>query len=37
MFSPWRYNVDAAATSLLERRGWVRPDGDAYPTGHDLV
>jgi thioredoxin reductase len=37
MFSPWRYNVDAAAASLLERHGWVRPDGDAYPTGHDLV
>jgi thioredoxin reductase len=37
MFSPWRYNVDATATALLERRGWVRPDGDAYPTGHDLV
>jgi thioredoxin reductase len=37
MFSPWRYNVDAAATSLLERHGWVRPEGDAYPTGHDLV
>src|SRR5688572_33308747 len=37
MFSPWRYNIDAAATSLLERHGWVRPDGDAYPTGRDLV
>jgi thioredoxin reductase len=37
MFSPWRYNVDAAAAALLERHGWVRPDGDGYPTGHDLV
>ena len=37
MFSPWRYNVDTAATTLLERHGWVRPDGDAYPTGRDLV
>ncbi len=37
MFSPWRYNVDAEASVLLERHGWVRPDGDAYPTGHDLV
>jgi thioredoxin reductase len=37
MFSPWRYNVDAAATALLDRYGWVRPDGEAYPTGHDLV
>ena len=37
MFSPWRYNVDAAAAALLERHGWIRPDGDGYPTGHDLV
>jgi thioredoxin reductase len=37
MFSPWRYNVDAAAAALLERHGWMRPDGDGYPTGHDLV
>ena len=37
MFSPWRYNVDAAAATLLERHGWVRPDGDAYPTGRDVV
>jgi thioredoxin reductase len=37
MFSPWRYNVDAAAIALLERHGWVPPDGDAYPTGFDLV
>jgi thioredoxin reductase len=37
MFSPWRFNVDAAAVAILERHGWVRPDGDAYPTGRDLV
>jgi thioredoxin reductase len=37
MFSPWRYNVDAAAAALLERHGWVRPEDHAYPTGHDVV
>jgi thioredoxin reductase len=37
MFSPWRYNVDTAAATLLERHGWVRPEGDTYPTGRDLV
>ena len=37
MFSPWRYNIDTAAMALLERHGWVMPDGDAYPTGHELV
>ena len=37
MFSPWRYAVDGAAAALLERRGWVRPDADAYPTGRDVV
>ncbi len=37
VFSPWQYNVDAAARRLLESSGWVIPDEDAYPTGHDLV
>ena len=37
MFSPWRFGVDAAAGRLLERHGWVRPDGDRYPTGRELV
>jgi thioredoxin reductase len=37
MFSPWRFNVDGEAAALLERQGWVRPDGDAYPTGRELV
>jgi thioredoxin reductase len=37
MFSPWRYAVDAAAGAILEARGWVRPDGDSYPTGRDVV
>ena len=37
MFSPWRFNLDRAATALLDRRGWARPDDDAFPTGRDLA
>ena len=37
MFSPWKYNVDATAAEILERQGWVRPDGETYPTGRELV
>ena len=37
MFSPWKFNVDTAAAAILERHGWVMPEGDAYPTGRELV
>jgi thioredoxin reductase len=37
MFSPWKYNVDPAAATMLARHGWPMPDGDEFPTGHDLV
>ncbi|MFS8048763.1 FAD-dependent oxidoreductase [Rhizobium sp. BR 314] len=37
VFSPWRYNIDAAARSLLENAGWQGPDGDALPTASDIV
>jgi hypothetical protein len=37
MFSPWAFNTDAAARALLEAEGWAAPDGDAYPTGGDIV
>ncbi|WP_129337687.1 FAD-dependent oxidoreductase [Cellulomonas endophytica] len=37
LFSPWRYDVDAAARRLLEATGWVAPDPDALPTGDELV
>lgn len=37
LFSPWRYDVDAAARRLLEPAGWTSPDGDALPTGGELV
>jgi hypothetical protein len=37
LFSPWEYDVDAAAVRLLERTGWQHPDRDALPTGAELV
>jgi glycine/D-amino acid oxidase-like deaminating enzyme len=37
MFSPWRYNIDAAARGLLEAEGWAAPEAEAYPTGAELV
>jgi thioredoxin reductase len=37
MFSPWKFNVDGTAAALLERQGWIRPDGEGYPTGGELV
>ena len=36
-FSPWRYNIDAAARALLEAEGWRAPDPEAQPTGAELV
>ncbi|RKS76702.1 thioredoxin reductase [Actinomadura pelletieri DSM 43383] len=37
LFSPWRYDIDAAARRLLEPTGWTPPDPDALPTGGELV
>ena len=37
MFSPWEFNVDAAAEKLLEDTGWERPADDELPTGGELV
>ena len=37
LFSPWRYNIDTAARRLLAAAGWTAPDGDALPTGHEIV
>jgi hypothetical protein len=37
LFSPWRYNVDRAATALLEDNGWVAPDPDVLPTAGEVV
>ncbi|NGY61221.1 lysine N(6)-hydroxylase/L-ornithine N(5)-oxygenase family protein [Lentzea sp. NEAU-D13] len=33
LFSRWSELVDPAAARLLEPTGWVKPDGDGYPTG----
>jgi thioredoxin reductase len=36
MFSPWRYNIDAAAARLLAGSGWTPPDAEHCPTGGEL-
>jgi|GEM_PF-296343 len=36
LFSPWRFNVDAMAKSLLFDHGWREPAGDVLPTGQEL-
>ncbi|MGD9631813.1 MAG: NAD(P)-binding domain-containing protein [Pirellulales bacterium] len=37
LFSPWEYNVDAAARRLLAAAGWNSPAPDLYPTGGELL
>lgn len=37
LFSPWQYDIDAAARRILAPTGWVAPDGDTLPTGAELV
>lgn len=37
LFSPWRYNVDAQARTLLERAGWRAPDPDVLPTAGEVI
>ncbi|MGP3964727.1 FAD-dependent oxidoreductase [Nonomuraea sp. 3N208] len=37
VFSPWRYNIDAAARRLLETEGWSAPDLEWLPTGAELI
>jgi thioredoxin reductase len=37
LFSPWRFNTDVAARTLLETDGWTAPDPDTLPTGGDLI
>jgi hypothetical protein len=37
LFSPWRYDVDAAARRLLDAAGRDTPDPQVLPTGADLV
>ncbi|MGW5157026.1 FAD-dependent oxidoreductase [Nonomuraea wenchangensis] len=37
VFSPWKYNIDAAARRLLEADGWSAPDAGWLPTGAELI
>lgn len=37
LFSPWRYNVDKAASRLLQRHGWIEPDPEQLPTAGEMV
>jgi thioredoxin reductase len=37
LFSPWGFNTDPAAASLLRSHGWQAPPDDVLPTGDDLV
>lgn len=37
VFSPWRYNIDKAARTILEQAGWQAPPTDRLPTGAELV
>jgi hypothetical protein len=37
VFSPWRYNIDAAARRLLEDAGWQAPADEELPTGGEIV
>ena len=37
LFSPWRYNIDAAARRLLALTGWHEPGLEVNPTGAELV
>ncbi len=37
LFSPWEYNIDAAARALLLSTGWVAPDPNGIPTGAELI
>jgi hypothetical protein len=37
VFSPWRYNLDAAAVRLLEKHGWQAPEPEELPLAADIV
>ncbi|MDI3243186.1 FAD-dependent oxidoreductase [Arthrobacter sp. AL08] len=37
LFSPWQYNVDAAAARLLGETGWEAPEPTALPYGGELI
>ncbi|MDY0409801.1 NAD(P)-binding domain-containing protein [Virgibacillus soli] len=37
LFSPWKYNIDTAAKSMLEETDWVMPREEEIPTGRELI
>jgi len=37
LFSPWRFNTDPTARTLLEATGWTAPDPRRLPTGGELI
>ncbi|WP_366655480.1 NAD(P)-binding domain-containing protein [Fodinicurvata sp. EGI_FJ10296] len=37
VFSPWKYNIDEAATALLDEMPWMRPNPEDLPTGTEIV
>ena len=37
LFSPWRFNLDAAALRMLEHTGWEAPRPTALPYGGELI
>ncbi|MEU4326798.1 FAD-dependent oxidoreductase [Nonomuraea dietziae] len=37
VFSPWKFNIDAAARRLLKADGWSEPDPEWLPTGAELI
>ncbi len=37
VFSPWQYDIDAAARALLEASGWEAPEETDLPTGGEIV
>ncbi|WP_395701911.1 flavoprotein [Aquabacterium sp.] len=37
LFSPWRYNVDAALAAALRARGWQPPPDDEVPLAREVV
>lgn len=37
VFSPWHYNIDDAAHTLLDQAGWRAPDPKGLPNGGELV
>src|SRR6516225_8884408 len=36
LFSPWRFNIDEAARSVLREQGWREPPSEDLPTGREL-